>query len=130
MKYRSKSSTPRAEKYLVRDPHDPGKLYVHVRTLQAPVIERNKQIRSSKLMQTGRRFDPIDEYAEVTASFQFPTVIDYQLARQKYSDLFAQLEEGGEKAVRAGEHLAFLFPQYVTTVKRRDVVAVSRREAV
>jgi hypothetical protein len=56
---------------------------------------------------------------ELTASFQFPSVMAYQLAKARYPDLFAQAEAGGSIGVRAGEQLALLLPEYVTMVKRR-----------
>lgn len=110
----------------MRDAHDPDRVYVQITSEDDAVLERNRAIRNARLMQIGQRAPALgDEHADVSASFQFPTVTDFQLAKAKHPDIFAELELGGEHSIRAGEKLAILFPQYVTMVRRRDRVAVS-----
>jgi hypothetical protein len=107
-------------KTVIRDAHAPEVVGVRVETDETEVLERNKQIRNAELMRRGDRFNLVDDQAEVVVAFQFPTVADYNLARLRYPTEFAQLEEGGQAAERAGERLAFLMPQYVTAVVRGD----------
>lgn len=126
MKRLLKSSTKSIKKWVIRDAHVPNTVHVHTEINQKPVIDLNSRIRNAGLMKRGQRFTPIDNYAEMTAQFQFPTVLDYTLARERYPDIFADLEAGGDLAVRAGERLALLMPEFVTMVKPRDRVAVSR----
>ena len=126
MKKLLRSSSKNVKKWLIRDAHQPNRVYVHTETAQAPVIEQNQRIRGEQLMKIGQRTPALgDEHADISASFQFPTVVDYQVAREKYPDLFHDLELGGDVAIRAGERLSLLLPQYVTMVKRRDRVATS-----
>ncbi len=124
MKRLLKSSTANVRKVLMRDPHAPNTVHVQTTTNTAPVIEQNKRIRNAQLMKRGQRFTSVDAHAELTAQFQFPTATDYQLARETYPDIFADLDEGGETAIRAGERLSLLMPEYVTMVKPRNTVAV------
>lgn len=125
MKKRLRSRDPNVEKWLIRED---DKLYYHVRTAKQPVIDQNTRIRNAGLMRRGARFKALDEYAEFTAQFQFPTQTDYQVAKRRYPDEFAALEEGGDAAVRAGERLAILMPEYVTMVKPSGRVAVGQPE--
>ncbi len=105
---------------VARDAHAPETVYVHTETDDRPVIERNKRIRSAGLMKIGQRIRAVDEQAEVAVSFQFPSQMAYQLVRAQEPDLFEQATKGGEDAIRAGERLALLFPEYVTSIKRPD----------
>jgi hypothetical protein len=112
--------SPKVRKTVFRDAHAPSTVGVAIETDETEVLERNKQIRNAELMRRGDRFNLVDDQAEVVVAFQFPTVADYNLARLRYPTEFAQLEEGGQVAERAGERLAFLMPQYVTAVVRGD----------
>jgi hypothetical protein len=112
----------------MRDEHVPDTLYVKIETYDDDVVELNKAIRSAEMLHVGQRFTPVDEHAELTAQFQFPSHTDYQLARESYPDIFSDLEEGGDVSIRAGEKLAVLFPQYVTMVKLQNRVHISRGE--
>ena len=94
-----------------------GKLYVQTRTDKQAALESNRRIRQAELMKIGQRIIGPDEHADVAVSFQFPTTLDYISARQHYPDIFAALDEGGEAAIRAGERLAILLPEYVTSVR-------------
>ena len=76
-------------------------------------------------MKIGQRFTSVDDHADLAVQFQFPTVLDYQLTREKYPDIFADLEQGGDTSIKAGERLALLVPEYVTTVRNRSSVAVA-----
>ncbi len=105
---------------IARDAHAPETVYVETVTDDKEGLERNKKIRAAGLLKQGQRVPVIDEHAELTAAFQFPTVMDYKLAKARYPEEFAWVEEGGEASIRAGEKLAFLLPEYVTMVKRGD----------
>ena len=94
-----------------------GKLYVQTRTDKAAALASNRRIRQAELMKIGQRIPGPDEHADVAVSFQFPTPLDYLAARQHYPDIFAALDEGGDAAIRAGERLAILLPEYVTSVR-------------
>lgn len=124
MKRLLKSSTSRVRKWLIRDRHQPGRVYAHVESVQQPVLERNQKIRGAGLLKRGGALKAVDEGADLGIAFQFPGVIEYHAARQKYPDIFAQLEQGGDDAVRAGERLALLMPQYVTSVGNRGRIVV------
>ena len=94
-----------------------GKLYVQTRTDKRAGLESNRRIRQAELMKVGQRIIGPDEHADVAVSFQFPTPLDYLAARAHYPDVFEALDEGGEAAIRAGEQLAILLPEYVTSVR-------------
>jgi hypothetical protein len=116
----------KVRKTVMRDAHAPETIAVKVETDETEVLKRNQQIRNAELMRQSDRFTLVDEQAEVVVGFQFPTVADYNLARLAYPDLFEALQEGGRAAERAGEQLALLMPQYVTTVIRGDARRRSR----
>ena len=124
MKRLLKSSTNKVKKWLMRDAHD-DTVYVHTEVDNDAELELNKRIRSAGLMKIGQRFTPIDDHADIAVQFQFPTTTDYHLARQKYPDIFAELDQGGDQSIKAGERLALLMPEYVTTVRNRSYVAVA-----
>ena len=124
MKRRLKTSSPLVRKTLVRDAHVPDTVHVVTETNDAPALAANARIRSAGLLKRGQRFRPIDDHAELTVQFQFPTVTDYMLARATYPDIFAELELGGDHAIRAGDRLALLLPQYVTTIYSRNRIAM------
>lgn len=105
---------------IARDAHAPETVYVETVTNDKAGIERNRRIRGAGLMKIGQRVPVIDEHADVSTSFQFPSQMDYILCKARNPDLFAQLEQGGEDAIRAGERLALLEPQYVTSIRRQD----------
>jgi len=104
-----------------------GKLYVQTRTDKRAGLESNRRIRQAELMKVGQRIIGPDEHADVAVSFQFPTLLDYLAARQHYADIFEALDEGGEAAIHAANRLALLLPEYVTSVRNRGRVAVSRQ---
>jgi hypothetical protein len=109
---------PQVKQRVVRHAHAPEEVWVETRTNVKKIAERNAKIRNDRLLVQGKA-SPFADGDELTAAFQFDTVMAYQLAKAKYPDLFAQAEAGGEIGVRAGEQLALLLPEYVTMVKRR-----------
>jgi len=102
-----------------RDPHNPTSIYIETVTDDAASLRRNKQRRDSEALRVGDA-NPMVDGDELTAAFSFGTMIDYEIARRKYPDLFAELEMGGKHSVHAGEKLSLLLPQYCTMVKRGD----------
>ena len=109
----------RVRKTVHRDAHAPEQLYIETVTDDAAVLERNKAIRSARLLERGAP-GMLGEGDEMTAAFQFPSMTDYILAKKRFPEEFAQVERGGEDSVRAGEKLSILLPEYVTMVKRGD----------
>lgn len=105
------------QKTLARDGNT---VYVETVTNDRPVLERNQRIRNEGLMKIGQRVPAVDEHADISTSFQFPTQMDYTLCKARHPELFARLDEGGEESIRAGEQLALLEPQYVTSIRRPD----------
>jgi hypothetical protein len=112
-------NSQRYRQRLITHAHEPEKIWVETQTNEAPVLERNTEIRNAGLLKQGAR-NPFADGDEIVVAFQFPTLIDYRLARAKYPDLFLQAERGGHLGIQAGERLALLFPGYVTTIRRGD----------
>lgn len=117
----------RVKQTVARDAHDPTKVYVETVTDDRDVLKRNERIRNESLLKVGDRRSALgDDHAEVAVSFQFPTVMDYNLCRARHPELFAEFESGGETSIRAGERLALLEPEYVTSTRRGDRLAPTK----
>lgn len=111
----------RVKQTVARDPHDPTRVYVETVTDDRDVLKRNERIRNDRLLKVGDRRSALgDDHAEVAVAFQFPTVMDYNLCKARHPELFAEFELGGDASVRAGERLALLEPEYVTSTRRGD----------
>lgn len=110
---------PNIRKSVMRDAHDPERIYVKLETNETPVIERNKAIRSAELLKQDSR-NIFHEGDVIAFAFQFPTFYDYARVKRLEPELFARCEQGGDDGLRAAERLAILYPQYVTTTKRGD----------
>lgn len=102
-----------------RDAHNPSQIYFETTTDERAVLAKNASIRDSEALRVGDA-NPFVDGDELTAAFQFPTLTDFNLAKKRHPALFAQLEEGGQVAVAAGERLSLLMPEYCTMVKRGD----------
>ena len=107
---------------LARDAHNPTQVFVETDTTAADkaIYERNQRIQRAGLMQQGQRNALGQEGAEITVAFQFPNVMAWQIAKAQHPQEFADLEVGGIVSERAGERLALLLPQFVTSIKRPD----------
>lgn len=112
--------SPNVRKTVVRDAHCPEEIYVKTETNEEPGVEAAKKIRSNELMKTDQKTGLADG-GVIAFSFSFPTVMDFVLARKRDPDLFRQLSHGtDDERIRAAEKLEILYPQYVTTVRRKD----------
>lgn len=107
-------------KTVMRDAHDPSTIAIKVETNDRPTLERNKQIRHSGLLMQDSRLPLLPDGDVVAFAFQFPTIMDYQLLKNKESELFHQCELGGDAGLRAAERLSILYPQFVVITKRGD----------
>ena len=112
--------SPNARKTVMRDAHDPEKIYVKTETNEKPGLNANERIRSAGLMPTDKKTGLADG-GEIAFSFSFPTEMDYKIAKARDPELFRQLSQGSdEERIRAAERLSFLYPQYLTSVRRGD----------
>lgn len=109
-------------KTVMRDAHLPERIYVKTETNDKPVVERNQAIRSAELLRQDSR-NPLVDGDVIAFSFQFPTVIDYELAKKKDPDIFDDLLHGNDhERTRAAERIQILYPGYITITKRNDAV--------
>lgn len=107
-------------KTVARDAHAPEQVFVLTETDERDVLEKNKKIRSEELMRQGVR-NPMVPGDYIAYAFQFPTIVDYNLAQKREPELFAQLHSDSDSERYAAAHkLSILFPGYVTTAKRGD----------
>lgn len=102
-----------------RDAHDHSRIYLETRTNDAATLRKNAQLRASEALRVGDA-NPLVDGDELTAAFSFASMTDYDIARRKYPDLFAELDLGGAHSVHAGEKLSLLLPEHCTMVKRGD----------
>lgn len=110
----------RVRKTVMRDAHDPERIYVKTETDERPTVEANQRIRSADMMRQDSR-NPLVEGDVIAFAFSFPTMTDYNLLRRKEPELFDAVHRGDySERMRAAERLSILYPQYVTTTKRGD----------
>lgn len=107
-------------KTVMRDAHDPERIYVKTETNEAPSIAANKRIRLNGLMRQDSKH-PLVDGAVIAFAFSFPTVTDYALVKKAEPELFHTVFNGDySERMHAAERLSILYPQYVTTTKRGD----------
>ena len=105
---------------IAKDAHDPTRIYLETVTNDRPGLEANQRIRSDELLKRDAR-NPLREGDVIAFSFSFPTVMDWKLAKERDPELFDLVQHGTDsERFRAAERLEFLYPQFVTTVRRND----------
>ncbi len=113
------SNADGVRKTVHRDAHNPSQLYFETVTDERATLAANAKVRESEALRVGDD-NPLVDGDELTAAFRFPTLTDLNLAKKRHPDLFAQLLEGGQTSVAAGERLSILYPEYCTMVRRGD----------
>lgn len=110
----------RVRKTIARDAHNPNIVYHETVTNEAPVIDRNQQIRSAGLLMQDSRNSLVPEGDVIAFAFQFPTTYDYYRVKKLEGELFDRIAKGGDDGLKAAERLSILYPQYVTITRRTD----------